>query len=168
MTTDLCFRNAKELAAGIRRGDFSSVELTAAHIAQIERVNPAVNAVVTFLPEQALARAEAADDALARGEEVGPAARSADAAQGYDGHGGHPHDLRFADSPGQCAGPEPADHRAAACGRRDPDGQGRMCRSSGPVRSRSTRYSGRRATRTTRAGRAGVPAEAKRWRWRAA
>ena len=72
MTTDLCFLNATELAAGIRRGDFSSVELTEAHIAQIERVNPAVNAVVTFLPEQALARAKAADDALARGEAVGP------------------------------------------------------------------------------------------------
>ena len=72
MTTDLCFRNAKELAAGIRGGEFSSVELTEAHIAQIERVNPAVNAVVTFLPEQALARAQAADDALARGEQVGP------------------------------------------------------------------------------------------------
>ena len=62
MTTDLCFRNAKELAAGIRGGDFSSVELTEAHIAQIERVNPAVNAVVTFLPEQALERARAADE----------------------------------------------------------------------------------------------------------
>ncbi len=72
MTTDLCFLNATELAAGIRRGDFSSVELTEAHIAQIERVNPAVNAVVTFLPEQALERAKAADDALARDEEVGP------------------------------------------------------------------------------------------------
>ena len=72
MKTDLCFRNARELAAGVRGGDFSSVELTEAHIAQIERVNPAVNAVVTFLPEQALAGAQAADDALARGDEVGP------------------------------------------------------------------------------------------------
>ena len=72
MTTDLCFLNATEQAAGIRRGDFSSVELTGAHIAQIERVNPAVNAVVTFLPQQALERARAADDALAKGEDVGP------------------------------------------------------------------------------------------------
>ena len=72
MTTDLCFLNATEQAAGIRRGDFSSVELTEAHIAQIERVNPAVNAVVTFLPQQALERARAADDALAKGENVGP------------------------------------------------------------------------------------------------
>ena len=72
MTTDLCFRDGRELAAGIRSGTFSSVEVTAAHIAQIERVNAAVNAVVTFLPEQALEGAKAADEALARGEEVGP------------------------------------------------------------------------------------------------
>ena len=72
MTTELCFLDATELAAGIRRREFSSLEVTQAHIAQIERVNPAVNAVVTFLPEQALERAQAADDALARGEEVGP------------------------------------------------------------------------------------------------
>ncbi len=72
MTTDLCFLNATELAAGIRGGEYSSVEVTEAHIAQIERVNPSVNAVVTFLPEQALERARAADEALARGGEVGP------------------------------------------------------------------------------------------------
>ena len=72
MTTDICFRDGRELAAGIRNGEFSSVEVTAAHIAQIERVNPAVNAVVTFLPEQALERAQAADAALARGADVGP------------------------------------------------------------------------------------------------
>ena len=72
MTTDLCFRNAKELVAGIRGGEYSSVEVTEAHIAQIERVNPSVNAVVTFLPEQALERAKKADEALARGEEAGP------------------------------------------------------------------------------------------------
>ena len=39
-----------------------------AHIDQIERVNPAVNAIVTFVPEQALAAARAADVALALGE----------------------------------------------------------------------------------------------------
>ena len=43
-----------------------------AHLTQIERVNPRVNAIVTFLPEQALKRARAADDALAKGKAVGP------------------------------------------------------------------------------------------------
>ena len=45
-----------------------------AHIAQIERVNPALNAIVTYLPEHALAAARAADAALARGETPGPLA----------------------------------------------------------------------------------------------
>jgi amidase len=39
-----------------------------AHIAQIERINPKVNAIVTFLPQQALDGARAADTALARGD----------------------------------------------------------------------------------------------------
>jgi amidase len=43
-----------------------------AHLAQIERVNPIVNAIVTLLPERALAGARSADDTLARGEAVGP------------------------------------------------------------------------------------------------
>ena len=43
-----------------------------AHIDQIERVNLAVNAIVTFLPEQALAAARAADVALAIGRAPAP------------------------------------------------------------------------------------------------
>ncbi len=44
----------------------------AAHLDQIERVNPAVNAIVTLLPERAMEGAAAADEAMARGEPVGP------------------------------------------------------------------------------------------------
>jgi amidase len=44
-----------------------------AHLKQIEKVNPIVNAIVTRIPnEQALALADAADEALAQGREVGP------------------------------------------------------------------------------------------------
>lgn len=46
-------------------------EVVAAHLAQIARVNPALNALVAAA-ETALAQAEAADAALARGERVGP------------------------------------------------------------------------------------------------
>jgi amidase len=42
-----------------------------AHLAQIERINPKVNAIVTFLPEQAMEQAKAADEAQARGKELG-------------------------------------------------------------------------------------------------
>ena len=43
-----------------------------AHLAQIERVNPTVNAIVTLLLERAMAAARAADEALAHGAMVGP------------------------------------------------------------------------------------------------
>jgi len=43
-----------------------------AYLAQIDRINPKVNAIVTLLPDQAMEQADAADEALARGEEVGP------------------------------------------------------------------------------------------------
>ena len=43
-----------------------------AHLARIEQVNPALNAIVTLLPESALDAADAADAALARGLDGGP------------------------------------------------------------------------------------------------
>jgi amidase len=70
--TDLCFLPAADLAARIRAKDLSAREVMEAHLAQIERVNPQINAIVTLLPERALAGARAADEALARGEAVGP------------------------------------------------------------------------------------------------
>ena len=71
---ELCFLPAHELAALVRNRALSAVEVMQAHIAQIERVNPAVNAIVTFLPEQALACAQAVDAAFARGQDPGPLA----------------------------------------------------------------------------------------------
>ncbi|MBV8084656.1 MAG: amidase [Chloroflexi bacterium] len=69
---DLSFRTATELAALIRHREVSAVELMEAHLAQIERVNPAVNAIVTLTAESALEGAKAADEALARGDVIGP------------------------------------------------------------------------------------------------
>ena len=70
--TDICFSSAVELVERIRRRDVSAGEVMAAFLAQIERVNPLVNAIPTLLPERAEAGAEAADRALAAGEAVGP------------------------------------------------------------------------------------------------
>jgi amidase len=69
--TEICFLTATEMARRIRAKELSAIEVMEAHLEQIERVNPKVNAIVTFLPEQALEQARAADKALAQGEEVG-------------------------------------------------------------------------------------------------
>ncbi len=72
LDVDVCFLTASELARRIRRGALSATEALLAHLSQVERVNPAVNAIVTLDPEGALAAARAADEAQARGEPLGP------------------------------------------------------------------------------------------------
>jgi amidase len=70
---DICFSTATDLAARIRNRVLSAREVMEAHLAQIECVNPRVNAIITQMPpEQSLAAAEEADASLARGDEVGP------------------------------------------------------------------------------------------------
>ena len=69
--TDIIFESAASLAEAIREKRVSSMELTQAYLDRIERVNPALNAVV-MLDDSAKEQARAADDALARGGEVGP------------------------------------------------------------------------------------------------
>lgn len=68
----LCFRTALELRDLLDRREVSAQEVTQAHLDQIERVNPRVNAVVTLVAERALAAAEGVDRALAAGERLGP------------------------------------------------------------------------------------------------
>jgi amidase len=72
MADDLCFTPATELARLLHAGELSAREVLAAHLEQIERVNPAVNAIVTLVPDRAEAAAQAADDTFARGGLVGP------------------------------------------------------------------------------------------------
>ena len=56
-----------ELAAGLRSKDFSSVELTQAFLARIQR-HDALNAFISVCEEQALTQARAADQRLATGD----------------------------------------------------------------------------------------------------
>ena len=70
--TEVAHLTALELAAKIRAGEISSVELTKLYIERIERFDGAVNAVVVRTFEAALEQAQQADAALARGEERGP------------------------------------------------------------------------------------------------
>jgi len=69
---DICFLSAIELENLIRKKELSAREVMESHLLQIEQVNPKVNAIVTFLPEQAMEQAKAADEALARGKAIGP------------------------------------------------------------------------------------------------
>jgi len=72
MSNELCFLSATELARRIRRGDLSARELMQASLAQIERVNPKLNAIVSLYAERALAQARAADEKQARGDALPP------------------------------------------------------------------------------------------------
>ncbi len=65
-------KSARELAALIGARKVSPVEVLDAHLAMIERLNPRLNAVVTLVPEQARAAAQAAEAAVARGAALGP------------------------------------------------------------------------------------------------
>jgi amidase len=57
----------------IRNKTISAREVMQAHLDQIDKVNPVVNAIITRIPdEEALAKADEADRKLAAGEELGP------------------------------------------------------------------------------------------------
>jgi len=59
--SDLVFQSARALARMIQARKLSATEVMKAFIAQIERVNPSVNAIVTFVPDLALSAAKKFD-----------------------------------------------------------------------------------------------------------
>jgi amidase len=70
---DLCFMSAREVVTLIQTRKVSAREVMAAHLKQISRVNPAINAIVAKLDDaKCLALAEEADQRMARAERVGP------------------------------------------------------------------------------------------------
>ena len=70
---NLCFAGARELAGLIRARKVSAREVMAAHLLQIDRLNPTLNAIVAKLDDdRCLALAEGADRRLASGADVGP------------------------------------------------------------------------------------------------
>lgn len=73
MTTRLLWQEtATGLARRIAAGEVSSLEVVEAHLARIESVNPAVNAIVRVLADEARAGAVLADQAVANGAALGP------------------------------------------------------------------------------------------------
>jgi len=70
--SSICFLSTVEMARLIRTKKLSAREVLTAHLKQIERVNPKVNAIVTLVPELAAAAAAKADEMQARKEPLGP------------------------------------------------------------------------------------------------
>jgi amidase len=70
--SELCFLPATEIARRLRRRQVSAREVLEAHLKQIDRVNPKVNAIVTLVAEQAMVRAKQADEGAAKGRFLGP------------------------------------------------------------------------------------------------
>ena len=68
---ELCAMTAVELAGRLAKKQVSAREVMTAHLRQIERVNPKVNAIVTLVADQAMAGAARADEAIARGGPTG-------------------------------------------------------------------------------------------------
>jgi amidase len=66
--TDVCFLPAIEQERLLRARELSATELVEAHLDRIEAVNPAVNAIVTLVPELAREHARESDRRLAAGE----------------------------------------------------------------------------------------------------
>ena len=69
--TEIWTWDAATVATAIRSGKISSREAVTASLERLTAVNPAINAIVDEMEEEALAAAEAADAELARGEAAG-------------------------------------------------------------------------------------------------
>jgi amidase len=72
MAKELTRLSAVELARLVRTRKLSPVEITQAHLAAIARVNAAVNAFCTVVPEKALAWARQAEAAVKKRGKLGP------------------------------------------------------------------------------------------------
>jgi len=68
MPQELHLQTLTELAAGLERGEFSSVELTELLLGRIESLDPALNAFITVTADAALAAAARADARRASGD----------------------------------------------------------------------------------------------------
>jgi aspartyl-tRNA(Asn)/glutamyl-tRNA(Gln) amidotransferase subunit A len=72
MADDFAYRSAVEVAALVRSRAVSPVEVVSATIDRIDRSQPVLNSFITVCAERALADARAAEQALMRGDALGP------------------------------------------------------------------------------------------------
>ncbi|MHA1579658.1 MAG: amidase [Candidatus Freyarchaeota archaeon] len=69
---EIIWMSAIELSKSIRDGELSPVEVVYAFLNRIEKINPELNAFVTLTEESARKEAERAEEAVKKGEKLGP------------------------------------------------------------------------------------------------
>src|SRR5262245_21949975 len=69
---EINFLSVAQMAEQIRSRELSLVEVVEAHLAQIERLNPKLNAFVQIDAEGARKQAREAESAVKQGEKLGP------------------------------------------------------------------------------------------------
>ncbi|MCX6649000.1 MAG: amidase family protein [Candidatus Bathyarchaeota archaeon] len=72
MSESLVYASASTAARAIYLGEVTSYELMKTILRRVETYNPKLNAIVTLLGKEALAAAKRADEAMKRGENLGP------------------------------------------------------------------------------------------------
>ena len=70
--TEIAFASAIDLGAAVRARTLSPVEIADAVLERLAQVNPALNAYVHVDPERVRARAHMLEEAVMRGEPLGP------------------------------------------------------------------------------------------------
>jgi amidase len=69
--SELWQQTASEVVTLVKNREVSAVEVTRSALARLDTVNPAINAVVAEMPEEALAAAKQVDEAIAAGDDAG-------------------------------------------------------------------------------------------------
>ena len=72
LVEDPAYASVRQLAAAVRSRQLSSRELLEFYLARVERLDGALNLVVTIDAERARREADAADEAVAQGQPLGP------------------------------------------------------------------------------------------------
>lgn len=72
--TDFFRQSARALALGVRRGEFSAVDVATHFLSRVKAFDPTLKAFLSLLEEAALAQARAVDQQVSRGEDPGPLA----------------------------------------------------------------------------------------------
>ncbi|MEE8318003.1 MAG: amidase family protein, partial [Dehalococcoidales bacterium] len=68
---DLCYTPAMKLREMIQARQISPVEVVTAFLERIDKINPAINAYCTLVPEMALEAARKAESAVMKGGDTG-------------------------------------------------------------------------------------------------